>query len=203
MFVACLRDCSDAPLHVPHVEVELCFGDVVVVLLDGPGIIGALLVGGGLGEEVWRASAFGLALCAVLAPCECVFAEAPDALDGDDGDLVAGRHFAWVLGRLVGLGDVDADACVRVGVLAVVRDGGGLLVEGAAENGGRGEVDGLGYASVSLEREIWDLAVDASVVCGHDAALLAVQYETCACRVFREDGVGVFVCPFASRRCDT
>ena len=66
--------------------------DVVVVLLDGPGIIGALLVGGGLGEEVWRASAFGLALCAVLAPCECVFAEAPDALDGDDGDLVAGRH---------------------------------------------------------------------------------------------------------------
>ena len=50
VFVACLRDCSEAPLHVPHVEVELCFGDVVVVLLDGPGIIGALLVGGGLGE---------------------------------------------------------------------------------------------------------------------------------------------------------
>ena len=107
VFVACLRDCSEAPLHVLSVEVELCFGDVVVVLLDGPGIIGALLVGDGLGEEVWRASAFGLALCAVLAPCECVFAEAPGALDGDDGDLVAGRHFAGVLGRLVGLVEIQ------------------------------------------------------------------------------------------------
>ena len=37
-------------------------GDVVVVLLDGLGIIGALLVGGGLGGEVLRAPAFGLAL---------------------------------------------------------------------------------------------------------------------------------------------
>ena len=82
MFVARLRNSSDAPLHVPPVEFELCFGDVVVVLLDGLGIIGALLVGGGLGEEVWRAPAFGLALCDVLAPCECVFAEISGALDG-------------------------------------------------------------------------------------------------------------------------
>ena len=198
MFVARLRNCSDAPLHVLPVEFELCFGDVVVVLLDGLGVIGALLVGGGLGGEVWRAPAFGLALCDVFAPSECVFAEASGALDGDDGDLVAGRHFAWVLGRLVGLGDVDADACVRVGVLAVVRDGGGLLVEGAVEDGGRGEVDGFGYASFSSEREVWDLAVDASVVCGHDAALLAVHHEACALRVSREDGVGVVVCPFAA-----
>ena len=50
MFVARLRNCSDAPLHVLPVEFELCFGDVVVVLLDGLGIIGALLVGGGLGK---------------------------------------------------------------------------------------------------------------------------------------------------------
>jgi len=63
-------------------------GDVVVVLLDGLGIIGALLVCGGLGEEVWRTSAFGLALCDVRAPCECVFAEASGALDGDDGDII-------------------------------------------------------------------------------------------------------------------
>ena len=41
-----------APLHVPPVEFELCFGDVVVVLLDGLGITGASLVGGGLGEGV-------------------------------------------------------------------------------------------------------------------------------------------------------
>ena len=39
MFVARLRNCSDAPLHVLPVEFELCFGDVVVVLLDGLGII--------------------------------------------------------------------------------------------------------------------------------------------------------------------
>ena len=62
MFVARLRNCSVAPLHVPPVEFELCFGDVVVVLLDGLGITGASLVGGGLGEEVWRTSAIGLAL---------------------------------------------------------------------------------------------------------------------------------------------
>ena len=63
VFVARLRNCSDAPLHVLPVEFELCFfGDVVVVLLDGLGIIGALLVGGGLGGEVLRAPAFGLAL---------------------------------------------------------------------------------------------------------------------------------------------
>ena len=59
MFVARLRNSSDAPLHVPPVEFELCFGDVVVVLLDGLGIIGALLVGGGLGESLWRTSANG------------------------------------------------------------------------------------------------------------------------------------------------
>ena len=88
MFVARLRNCSDAPLHVLPVEFELCFGDVVVVLLDGLGVIGALLVGGGLGGEVWRAPAFGLALCDVFAPSECVFAEASGALDGDDGDLI-------------------------------------------------------------------------------------------------------------------
>ena len=39
MFVARLRNCSDAPLHVLPVEFELCFGDVVVVLVDGLGII--------------------------------------------------------------------------------------------------------------------------------------------------------------------
>ena len=39
VFVARLRNCSDAPLHVLPVEFELCFGDVVVVLVDGLGII--------------------------------------------------------------------------------------------------------------------------------------------------------------------
>ena len=35
--VACFCDGSDAPLHVLSVELELCFGDVVVELLDGLG----------------------------------------------------------------------------------------------------------------------------------------------------------------------
>ena len=55
------RDGSDAPLHVLSVELELGFGDVVVVLLDGLGIVCAVLVGGGLGGEVSWAPAFGLA----------------------------------------------------------------------------------------------------------------------------------------------
>ena len=33
------RDGSDAPLHVLSVELELSFGDVVVVLLDGLGVV--------------------------------------------------------------------------------------------------------------------------------------------------------------------
>ena len=52
---------SDAPLHVLSVELELGFGDVVVVLLDGLGIVCAVLVCGGLGGEVSWAPAFGLA----------------------------------------------------------------------------------------------------------------------------------------------
>ena len=55
------RDGSDAPLHVLSVELELGFGDVVVVLLDGLGIVCAVLVGGGLGGEVSWVPAFGLA----------------------------------------------------------------------------------------------------------------------------------------------
>ena len=39
VFVAPLCDGSDAPLHVLSVEFELCFGDVVVVLLDGLGVV--------------------------------------------------------------------------------------------------------------------------------------------------------------------
>ena len=58
--VACFCDGSDAPLHVLSVELELCFGDVVVELLDGLGIVCALLVGGVLGGEVQRALAFRL-----------------------------------------------------------------------------------------------------------------------------------------------
>jgi len=68
VFVARLRNCSDAPLHVLPVEVELCFGDVVVVLLDGLGIVCALLFGGDLAGEVSRAAAFCLVLRDVLAP---------------------------------------------------------------------------------------------------------------------------------------
>ena len=56
------RDGSDAPLHVLSVELELGFGDVVVVLLDGLGIVCAVLVGGGLGGEVGWAPALELAL---------------------------------------------------------------------------------------------------------------------------------------------
>ena len=61
VLVARFRDGSDAPLHVLSVELELGFGDVVVVLLDGLGIVCAVLVGGGLGGEVSWAPAFGLA----------------------------------------------------------------------------------------------------------------------------------------------
>ena len=43
--VACFCDGSDAPLHVLSVEFQLCFGDVVVELLDGLGVVCALLVG--------------------------------------------------------------------------------------------------------------------------------------------------------------
>jgi len=55
VFVARLRNCSDAPLHVLPVEVELCFGDVVVELLDGLGVVCALLVGDVLVGEVRQA----------------------------------------------------------------------------------------------------------------------------------------------------
>ena len=77
--VACFCDGSDAPLHVLSVELELCFGDVVVELLDGPGIVCALLVGDVLAGEVRRALAFCLVLRDVLAPFESAFA-------GDDGE---------------------------------------------------------------------------------------------------------------------
>ena len=77
--VACFCDGSDAPLHVLSVEFELCFGDVVVVLLDGLGIVCALLVGDVLAGEVRRALAFCLVLRDVLAPFESAFA-------GDDGE---------------------------------------------------------------------------------------------------------------------
>ena len=77
--VACFCDGSDAPLHVLSVELELCFGDVVVELLDGLGIVCALLVGDVLAGEVRRALAFCLVLRDVLAPFESAFA-------GDDGE---------------------------------------------------------------------------------------------------------------------
>ena len=63
VFVACFCDGPDAPLHVLSVEFELCFSDVVVVLLDGLGAVCALLVGGDLAGEVSRAApSLGLAL---------------------------------------------------------------------------------------------------------------------------------------------
>ena len=43
--VACFCNGSDAPLHVLSVELELCFGDVVVELLDDLGVVCALHVG--------------------------------------------------------------------------------------------------------------------------------------------------------------
>ena len=42
--VACFCDGSDAPLHVLSVELELCFGDVVVELLDGLGVVWGKLI---------------------------------------------------------------------------------------------------------------------------------------------------------------
>ena len=62
MSVACFCDGSDAPLHVLSVELELCFGDVVVELLDGLGVVCASLVGDVLVGEVRQASAFCLVL---------------------------------------------------------------------------------------------------------------------------------------------
>ena len=92
MSVACFCDGSDAPLHVLSVELELCFGDVVVELLDGLGVVCAPLVGGVLVGEVRQVSAFCLVLCDVLAPFESAFAEAPSAFDGDDGELAVGLY---------------------------------------------------------------------------------------------------------------
>ena len=94
--VACFCDGSDAPLHVLSVELELCFGDVVVEFLDGLGIVCALLVGDVLAGEVRRALAFCLVPRDVLAPFEGAFAEAPGAFGGDDGDLAVGLQFAGV-----------------------------------------------------------------------------------------------------------
>ena len=68
VFVAHFCDGSDAPLHVVSVEFELCFGDVGVELLDGLGIVCALLVGDFLAGEVRRALVFCLMLRDVLAP---------------------------------------------------------------------------------------------------------------------------------------
>ena len=39
VLVARFCDGSDAPLHVLSVELELSFGDVIVVLLDGLGVV--------------------------------------------------------------------------------------------------------------------------------------------------------------------
>ena len=83
VFVARFCDGSDAPLHVLSVELELCFGDVVVELLDGLGVVCALLVGDVLAGEVRRALAFCLVPRDVLAPFEGAFAEAPGAFGGD------------------------------------------------------------------------------------------------------------------------
>ena len=96
MSVACFCDGSDAPLHVLSVELELCFGDVVVELLDGLGVVCALLVGDVLTGEVRWALAFCLVPRDVLAPFEGAFAEAPGAFGGDDGDLAVGLQFAGV-----------------------------------------------------------------------------------------------------------
>ena len=93
MSVACFCDGSDAPLHVLSVELELCFGDVVVEALGGLGVVCALCDGGVLAGEVRRAMAFCLVLRDVLAPFEGTFAEAPSGLDGDDGDLAVGRPY--------------------------------------------------------------------------------------------------------------
>jgi len=194
VFVARFCDGSDAPLHVLSVESELCFGDVVVEHLDGLGIVCALLVGDVLAGEVRRALAFCLVLRDVLAPFECAFAEAPGALGGDDGDLAEGRRFAGVVVFLPGLGDLDADACVRVGVLSVMCDGDWLGVVGAGEDGGHGEVDGLGDSSFPCNGEVGDLTVDARVMCWHDASLLEVHCVACAGCVSCEDGVGSVVC---------
>ena len=90
--------------------------------------------------------------------------------------LLLDGSFGGVLDGLSGLGDLDADACVGVGALSVVRDWGGLGgVVGAGEDGGHGEVDGLEDASFPCNGEVGDLAVDARVVCGYDAALLGVH----------------------------
>ena len=51
MSVTCFRDGSDAPLHVLSVEFVLCFGHVVGELLDGLGIVCALLVGDVLAKK--------------------------------------------------------------------------------------------------------------------------------------------------------
>ena len=199
MSVACFCDGSDAPLHVLSVELELCFGDVVVELLDVFGIVCALLVGGVLAGEVQRALAFCLVSRDVFAPFESAFAEAPSAFGGDDGDLVVGRQFAGVLESLSGLGDLDSVACVGVGAFSVVSGWGGLGgVVGAAEDGGHGEVDGLEGASFPCDGEVGDLAVGARVVCGYDAALLGVHCEACAGCVACENGVGSVVRPVAA-----
>ena len=63
MSVACFCDGSDAPLHVLSVELELCFGDVVVELFDGLGVVcvslvGDVLVGGAAGVGVLLGALF-------------------------------------------------------------------------------------------------------------------------------------------------
>jgi hypothetical protein len=65
--VACFCDGSDAPLHVLSVELELCFGDVVVELLDGLGVVCALLAGGVLGGEVQRVGFINLQPAGLLS----------------------------------------------------------------------------------------------------------------------------------------
>ena len=59
-------DGSDAPLHVLSVELELCFGDVVVELLDGLGVVCALLVGDVLVGEVRQADILCLIITFVI-----------------------------------------------------------------------------------------------------------------------------------------
>ena len=69
---------------------------------------------------------------------------------------------------------------------------------GAGEDGGHGEVDGLGEASFPCDGEVGDLAVGAHVMCGYDAALLGVHCEACAGCVACENGVGSVVRPVAA-----
>jgi hypothetical protein len=176
--------------------VELGFSDVVVVLLDGLGVVCALFIGGGLVGEVGWTPALELALCHVLAQFEFCFAEAPGGLGGEDDELVEGRQFAGVLDLLSVLGDLDADAGAFVGVFKCVVssaaefDGLGLCVVGAAfEDGGRGEVDGLGDAAFPVDDEVEDLAVGAGEVGGYALGAIPIPAKPESARSRKQTGL--------------